>query len=100
MSDFRVYELEKVESDLIAKIGYDEETQTLFVEFPKSKKQTANPVYSYAPFPKERFDEFKASMRSETNPEGSIGKYFLQKIKTDKSLTVTKLPIEEQSETA
>ena len=84
-----------VESGLIFAIGYDSTTQTLEVEFHKSKKQDVNPVYSYSPFPPERFAEFAASQKSSTNPEGSVGKYFLEKIKRDASLAVARVSPEQ-----
>jgi KTSC domain len=89
---------EPVESGLIVSIAYDAETQTLEVEFHKSKKQTANPVYAYTPFLPERWAEFSAEKKT-VNPKGSVGKYFLGKIKTDKTLTVMRVHEGETSTT-
>jgi hypothetical protein len=84
-------QLQKVESGLIATIGYDAEKQELHVEFHKSKKQTANPVYSYTPFLPCRWAEFQSSQKSDTNPTGSVGRYFIANIKSDTALKVVRV---------
>ena len=56
-------EMQKVESSNINKVGYDEETGTLHVEFHRNKV-----VYRYVDVPKTVFEELVASP--------SVGGYF------------------------
>jgi hypothetical protein len=79
----------KVESGLIASIGYDAATQTLEVEIITHRPK--NVVYTYSPFSPERYAEFMAAE--------SKGKWFLKNIKPDKSLTYKKVGEIEVKET-
>jgi KTSC domain len=74
---------DNVQSSLIAARGYSPETRTLELEFHGNKPDLPKKVYRYTPFTPERWAEFKAA--------DSVGRYFLQKIKTDKSLTVQRV---------
>jgi hypothetical protein len=58
-----------VESSVIKRIGYDEETQILAVEFKNNK------TYCYADVPKDMFDAFVNA--------GSIGMFFSENIKDE-----------------
>jgi hypothetical protein len=71
----------KVESGLIASIGYDAATQTLELEI--ITHHPKNVVYTYSPFSPERYAEFMAAK--------SFGKYFLAKIKADQTLPYKKV---------
>jgi len=61
-----------VSSSQIKSIGYDEETQILYIEFQNGI------VYQYINFPKEKFDAMLI-------PTISIGQYFQKEIRTNPS---------------
>ena len=71
----------KVESGLIASIGFDAAIQTLEVEIITHRPK--NVVYTYSPFSPERYAEFMAAE--------SKGKFFLREIKPDKTLPYKKV---------
>ena len=96
---------DSVESSLLQSAGYDAVTQTLELEFKKNKpkknatpeeikkaEETPAPVYQYTPFTPERHAEFMAA--------DSHGKYFLQKIKTDTTLKVTRIMEDQRAPSA
>lgn len=64
--------LEPVTSSRLAAIGYDEDTFTLAVRFPPSKKSPAGKVYHYGNISEEMYDDLKHAE--------SIGVYFGQNI--------------------
>ena len=72
--------LEPVESNQVGAIGYDDETQTLAVQF----KRGARAIYHYPGVTRETFEAFKGSE--------SIGTYFGQHIK---ALPFEKFPSED-----
>jgi len=78
----------EVKSGLIHSLGYDEATQTLEVEFAQHKAGLPRKVYTYTPFPPERYAAFVSA--------SSFGKYFLAYIKDDKTLTYKR--VEDASE--
>jgi hypothetical protein len=60
-------EMHSVSSSNIASVGYEEETQSAFVEF------LTGSTYKYEGVPKREFDNLMAA--------GSVGKYFNQNFK-------------------
>lgn len=72
--------LEPVESNQVGAIGYDDDTQTLAVQF----KRGARAIYHYAGVTRETFEAFKGAE--------SIGTYFGQHIK---ALPFEKFPSED-----
>lgn len=68
MATMTAIQLEPVTSSRLAAIGYDEETFTLAVRFPPTKKSPAGKIYHYSGVSEEVFDDMK-------NAE-SIGVFF------------------------
>ena len=62
-----------LKSSQLAAVGYEDTTQTLYIQFYPSKHESAGPVYSYAHVPQKLYDELMAAE--------SKGRYFSQVLK-------------------
>jgi len=66
--------LTPVKSSLLTAIGYDADTQTLAIEFPrKGQPAGSGSIYEYSNFPVEEWAKFKTAE--------SFGKWFLANVK-------------------
>ena len=80
----------KVDSSMIASVGYDAATQTLELEFAPTKKQVSGAVYTYAEFTAKDWAEFRAAK--------SIGGHFGQTIRPRFKGVRVGEPVEKEAE--
>ena len=70
----------ETDSTLIASQGYDPETRTLALQLTTATEI----IYQFSPVPPEEYEAFLAS--------GSLGTFFVKRIKYNPAYTMTKVP--------
>lgn len=81
-------DLVEVDSSNIAKIGYDPETQKLYVKF------KSGALWSYAPVPPEKYRE----MEEAALVGKSVGKFFSREIRSNKTYIAMEVVMETEKE--